>query len=178
MRRTTSKTTIWRCDEMPFVREIRVGDEYARGGCLWRAVRLEPYTRKDGSETELATWRGACAVCGGPKFVKTPATCNLDGSSSFGLRRCPDCIALRRNLPTPPVFGVWQRRVLEAIEDLKLTADEASEAEVVMGAVRRAPPPRGRHRDLREQQARRALALLVNRPDAGISRAGGGISWG
>ncbi|OJU90984.1 MAG: hypothetical protein BGO13_08635 [Burkholderiales bacterium 66-5] len=77
---------------MPFVRETRIGDEYLRGGRVWRAVGFEPYTRKDGSETELAVWRGYCTKCNQAFEVKTPGATILDASGSFDRKRCRACI--------------------------------------------------------------------------------------
>ncbi|HNT63771.1 MAG TPA: hypothetical protein PKH90_13065 [Candidatus Desulfobacillus denitrificans] len=57
---------------------------------LFRLVALVPYTRRDGSETELAVWEGACVVCGLPFSVSTPKP-NLSGrviSKSFERTRC------------------------------------------------------------------------------------------
>lgn len=168
---------------MPFVHETRIGDEYLRKGCIWRAVAIEPYTRKDGSETELAVWQGACVVCGGHKFVKTPVGAGLGNSSSFDLRRCSKCIAAQRRVPEQyrappaPFFGVWQRRVLEAVQDLKLTTDSATVQEVVEMALRHAPPPAKGGRDMRVPHARRALELLMHRPQAGLCELDGRISW-
>lgn len=47
--------------------------EHIHNGRTWTLRGREPYTRKDGSRTELLVWETACAVCGGPFQVKTPA---------------------------------------------------------------------------------------------------------
>lgn len=59
---------------------------------LFRLVALVPYTRRDGSETELAVWEGACVVCGQPFTVSTPKP-NPSGrviSKSFERTRCDE----------------------------------------------------------------------------------------
>ena len=39
---------------------------------VFHLVATEPYTRKDGSATALAIWRGTCRVCGSAYEVSTP----------------------------------------------------------------------------------------------------------
>lgn len=50
----------------------------------WTFMHHEPYTRKDGSETDLKVWRGACRVCGTPIFCKT----NWEKSHAFESKNC------------------------------------------------------------------------------------------
>jgi hypothetical protein len=60
------------------------------GERTFRCIRLEPYRRSDGTETELAVWQGDCVVCGGPFEVKTPAgTIRAEQSKSFESTTCP-----------------------------------------------------------------------------------------
>ena len=75
---------------------VNVGDEYVRTGRLWVATGIEPYTRKDGSQTELAVWKGHCKRCGGSFELKTPAAFALDKSSSFEVAHCQECRKQRR----------------------------------------------------------------------------------
>lgn len=39
---------------------------------IFRLVAIAPYTRIDGSETEIAVWEGTCAKCGAPFTITTP----------------------------------------------------------------------------------------------------------
>lgn len=41
-------------------------------GQAYVAVSREPYTRRDGSTTELVVWESLCARCGEPFTFKTP----------------------------------------------------------------------------------------------------------
>jgi len=49
----------------------------------WQSFK--PYTRKDGTDTELSIWHSACAVCGEPFTVATPKT---GDSKAFGRKHC------------------------------------------------------------------------------------------
>jgi hypothetical protein len=40
---------------------------------LYEFVRIEPHTRRDGTETTLRVWRSHCVHCGEPFEVRTPA---------------------------------------------------------------------------------------------------------
>ena len=68
---------------------VNVGDEYVRKGRLWVATGFEPYTRKDGSQTELAVWKGHCKKCDGAFSVKTPVGLDPDRYNCFEVVRCP-----------------------------------------------------------------------------------------
>jgi hypothetical protein len=57
-----------------------------KDGRLFSFTGAEPYTRKDGTETTLHCWRGACLVCGAGFTVKTPVL--LDGSKALGRKHC------------------------------------------------------------------------------------------
>lgn len=37
-----------------------------------KLLRIEPYTRKDGKQTQVAVWESACATCGAPFEQKSP----------------------------------------------------------------------------------------------------------
>jgi len=58
-------------------------------GRLWQEVGREPYTRVDGTETELIRWRLACAKCGEGFEIKTTAWSNYRDSKAFGAVHCP-----------------------------------------------------------------------------------------
>lgn len=49
-----------------------------------------PYTRKDGTQTTLATWQGLCRQCGKPFEVTTPlpGTDGFTRTKAFGRVRC------------------------------------------------------------------------------------------
>ncbi len=81
---------------MGYVRQVNVGQEYLRRGRRWVVLGFEPYTRKDGAETELAVWQGCCVKCNGAFNVKSPRTLVLEYSNSFGAARCPACRAKGR----------------------------------------------------------------------------------
>lgn len=81
---------------MPRLSQVNEGDAYVRRGRMWTAVGFEPYTRKDGTETELAVWRGHCTRCNSAFLVKTPAVLLLDSSGSFDTARCPACKNAKR----------------------------------------------------------------------------------
>ena len=55
-------------------------------GRLFSFTDAEPYTRKDGTDTTLLCWNGACTVCGAGFTVKTPQ--QLEGSKAFGRKHC------------------------------------------------------------------------------------------
>ena len=76
---------------MAYVKRVELGQEYVRSGRRWLAVGFEPYTRKDGTETELAVWQGHCKACNKPFTVRTPAETYLASSGSFDAARCAEC---------------------------------------------------------------------------------------
>jgi hypothetical protein len=53
--------------ELPFVAE---GASLLANGREFVAAAVEPYTRRDGTASQLVTWRGQCALCGAPYDVK------------------------------------------------------------------------------------------------------------
>jgi hypothetical protein len=55
------------------------------GERTFHRVGVAPYVRKDGSETNIAIWRGACVVCGEPFEVTTSAS---GKSKSFEVTTC------------------------------------------------------------------------------------------
>ena len=57
-----------------------------RDGRLFSFTGAEPYTRRDGTETNLLCWRGLCLVCGAGFTVKTPP--DFDSSKAFGRKHC------------------------------------------------------------------------------------------
>lgn len=51
----------------------------------YELVGLEPYTRTDGSKTQLMVWSAPCATCGDPFTVKSGMTFKAPN------RRCDGC---------------------------------------------------------------------------------------
>lgn len=60
--------------------------EHAYNGRVWLLVGREPYTRKDGTATELLRWQTPCAVCASPVEIRTPVA--YDGTKAFGAKHC------------------------------------------------------------------------------------------
>lgn len=73
-------------------RTAHVGSTHVFKGRVFTVARLEPYTRKDGGETELAFWQSLCCVCGGPLTVSTPRVFDPGRTSAFYNKRCRTCI--------------------------------------------------------------------------------------
>lgn len=71
---------------------IQVSDSHTFKGRVWEAKGAEPYTRKDGTETELVVWQGLCTSCNGPMQVRTPRLVNLSATNVFYNKRCRTCI--------------------------------------------------------------------------------------
>ncbi len=63
--------------------------QYARAykGQLYYFDRTEPYTRVDGSQTQLRVWVSYCAQCGEPFEYRTTARSRITFTPS---RRCPE----------------------------------------------------------------------------------------
>lgn len=60
--------------------------EHAYKGRAWVLVGREPYTRKDGTVTELLRWQTPCAVCGTLFEIKTSVA--HETSKAFGAKHC------------------------------------------------------------------------------------------
>lgn len=60
--------------------------EHVYRGRTFRQVGTEPYTRLDGSETQLIVWQAPCVACGAPFTVRTPVA--YDTTQAFGRARC------------------------------------------------------------------------------------------
>jgi hypothetical protein len=67
-------------------RMLSVGDTLAIGGRTATVAAVDPYTRKDGSASQLVTWRMDCAACAKP-FTFTGGRFLRSDTS----RRCPAC---------------------------------------------------------------------------------------
>lgn len=51
----------------------------------WQSFK--PYTRKDGTDTELSIWHSTCAICDEPFTVATPKAGN---TKAFYRKHCDD----------------------------------------------------------------------------------------
>lgn len=63
-------------------------DVVTKDGRVFYHLANVPYTRRDGSQTELAVWHSACVVCGASFTVTTPTEGRWPGSDSFGAKHC------------------------------------------------------------------------------------------
>lgn len=54
-------------------------------GRVFTWLAMKPYTRKDGTDTELSVWQSACAICDEPFTVATPKTGN---TKAFYRKHC------------------------------------------------------------------------------------------
>lgn len=59
-------------------------------GRTWWLRGREPYTRKDGSATELLVWESLCQECLAPFTVRTPSEGAWQASSSFEAKHCSE----------------------------------------------------------------------------------------
>lgn len=61
-----------------------------KDGRVFTLVGTEPYTRKDGTETALDLWEGACKVCGAAYTVKTAGErkAPLEAYAQFNVVHC------------------------------------------------------------------------------------------
>lgn len=68
-------------------------------GRLFHLVSVQPYTRKDGSASALAVWRGTCRVCGSAFELTTSGNLNCltsPSSNSLGRVHCDEHKRVRR----------------------------------------------------------------------------------
>jgi len=56
-------------------------------GRVFTWLAFKPYTRKDGTDTELSVWQSHCAICGAPFTVATP---KAGHTQSFYNKHCTD----------------------------------------------------------------------------------------
>lgn len=75
-------------------------------GRLWQEVGREPYTRVDGTETELIRWQSQCAKCEAPFVVTTPSEGAFWKSKSFEMVHCK-----AHRLTKAQVTARWQEAV-------------------------------------------------------------------
>lgn len=61
--------------------------EHIHKGRTWIEVGREPYTRKDGTHTELTIWHTKCAKCDAMVEVTTPAG-GVEKSKAFEAQHC------------------------------------------------------------------------------------------
>jgi hypothetical protein len=54
-------------------------------GRIFKWLEFKPYTRKDGTGTELSIWGSTCAICGALFTVATP---KAGDSKAFGRKHC------------------------------------------------------------------------------------------
>ena len=76
--------------------------EFTSRGRTWREVSREPYTRKDGSQTELITWQIKCAKCDEMVRISTPAV-NFEKSNAWGATHCP-----AHKIKKGEIFEYWR----------------------------------------------------------------------
>ena len=62
----------------------------------WLLAGQEPYTRRDGSDTQLAVWVRPCAECLGTAVAKTPVA-GYETSKAFTRKRCTVCAEQARS---------------------------------------------------------------------------------
>lgn len=71
-------------------------------GRLFHLAAVQPYTRKDGSASALAIWRGTCRVCGTAYEVSTPASLStITKSNVFGRVHCDTHLLKRKPKASP-----------------------------------------------------------------------------
>lgn len=78
-------------------------------GRLWQEVGREPYTRADGTKTELIRWRSPCAKCGEGFDVTTPSEGAFWKSDAFGAIHCQ-----AHKLTKEQVTARWQEAIKAA----------------------------------------------------------------
>jgi hypothetical protein len=61
--------------------------EFESRGRVWTEAGREPYTRVDGTETELIRWQIKCAKCDAMAEITTPAT-GYEKSKAWGAVHC------------------------------------------------------------------------------------------
>ncbi len=70
----------------------------------WQSFK--PYTRKDGTDTELSVWQSHCVICGESFTVATP---KAGHSQSFGRKHCE-----AHRLTKAEVSALWSKAGNEA----------------------------------------------------------------
>ena len=65
-------------------------------GRMFRLLRQEPYTRKDGKESGILVWSGAvCETCGEP-FDITTGVRGFERSWGFTMKNCRTCCSRKK----------------------------------------------------------------------------------
>lgn len=70
-------------------------------GRLFTWLAFKPYTRKDGTDTELSVWQSHCVICGESFTVATP---KAGRSQSFGRKHCE-----AHRLTKAEVSALWSK---------------------------------------------------------------------
>lgn len=68
---------------------------------VFKWLAFKPYTRKDGTDTELSIWQSACAICGEAFTVATPK----DGTGKAFCRKHCDSHKLTKEAIT----ALWSK---------------------------------------------------------------------
>lgn len=88
----------------PFIAAEVSGIRYR--GQLYQRLRIEPFIRKDGTESSIAIWGSTCAQCFEPFECTTPAVMPRFRPA----RRCADCRTScnwsKRSKPAEPLIGM------------------------------------------------------------------------
>lgn len=51
---------------------MKIGQVLKQGGQSYRLLKIEPYQRRDGTQTTLLLWSGECAECGCDFETRSP----------------------------------------------------------------------------------------------------------
>jgi len=71
-------------------------------GRVFHLTAVQPYTRKDGSASALAIWRGTCRICGAAYEVSTPASVStFIKAKAFGRVHCDTHLIRRKPKASP-----------------------------------------------------------------------------
>ena len=83
-------------------------------GRIFKWLEFKPYTRKDGTGTELSIWNSNCVICGTLFTVATP---KAGDSKAFGRKHCDT-----HKLTKHETAAQWVKRMSAAKKALKEAA--------------------------------------------------------
>lgn len=83
-----------------------MNDVTTKDGRVFYFLANTPYTKKDGTEIELAVWHSQCAECGAPFTIQTPTN---GVSEAFGRKHCD-----AHKLTKEQVSKVWSASMVAA----------------------------------------------------------------